>query len=304
MVVFATLVEAGSMRRAGSALGISTSAVSQQVAKLERDFKVVLLHRTTRRFVLTEAGEAFYRDCRQVRDAAHAARERLLAAREAPEGELVVSAPSMLAEMTLPLALAPLLRVYRRLNLRLLVADERFDLVDSKVDIAIVVGRVPDSTLVGHLLATWQLILCASPAYLAERGVPLEADDLGEHDLLGLAQDYIPESFTLEDAEGREALLMWRARHLSTSQSALRRMAIDGLGVSVQAREEVDDELRLGGLVRVLPQWIVGRAAVRALTWSRSREVPKVRLALDTIRRFFAKRATDAASTMSVHHGT
>lgn len=294
MVVFATVVEAGSLRRAGKVLGISTSAVSQHLHRLERELRVTLLNRSTRRVSLTDAGEAFYGGCREVRDAVDLARERVAAARDVPAGELTIGAPSTLAATRLPQALRPLLVAHRQLTLRLLVSDERFDPIHFRLDVAIVVGEVADSALVAHPLATWEAVLCAAPSYLTLRGTPREVADLAAHDLLVLAQDYVPGALEMTGPGGQRIPLGLRGRHVCNNQLTLRRMALDGLGVSVQAAEEIAGDLETGRLVRVLPHWSFGRVPLRALTTSRAHQPARVRLALDALRREFGAPGGDA----------
>lgn len=139
LAVFAQTVDAGSMSAAARRLGMSPSAVSQTIRALEARGGLTLLHRSTRKLTLTEAGERYYPHCKHVLEAARAAAESLQHARDAPTGELRVSAPVGFASHIAP-ALAELLTEAPQLRLRLLVEDAMIDLIDARIDVAIRVG--------------------------------------------------------------------------------------------------------------------------------------------------------------------
>ena len=145
MAVFAAVVQHGSMSGAARALGMSTSAVSQQVRRLESDGGVTLLHRSTRKLALTEAGERYHAHCAAMAAAAGQARAELAAAREAPSGELRLSATVGFARHIAP-ALGALLAAHPALRLRLLVDDAPIDLIGARIDLAVRYGRLADST--------------------------------------------------------------------------------------------------------------------------------------------------------------
>lgn len=169
MAIFATVVDKGSMAAAAQSLGMTPSAVSQQIRKLESRAQVTLLHRTTRRLTLTEAGEAFYRSCAQMLAIAEEAERRLGEWRDAPVGELRLAAPVGFSGTLITQALKPLLENHRQLRLQLFFQDERIDLVAERIDLAIRVGNLADSSLVARHLGDWSSVLCAAPAYLRQR---------------------------------------------------------------------------------------------------------------------------------------
>src|ERR1700733_9845673 len=157
------------MSAAARRLGMSPSAVSQAIRALEQQGGVTLLHRSTRKLVLTEAGERYYPHCKRLVGAARAAAESLQQARDAPTGELRVSAPVGFANHIAP-ALAPLLAEAPQLRLRLLVDDAMIDLIDARIDVAIRAGRLADSSWIARRLCDFDMILCSSPDYLARHG--------------------------------------------------------------------------------------------------------------------------------------
>ena len=183
MAVFAEVVAAGSLTAAARRLGMTPSAVSQHLRQLEGALGLALLHRSTRKLTLTEAGARYIEGCTAMVAAARAAEQALERHRDEPEGELRIAAPIGFGGL-LARALAPLRR-HPRLTLQLLLDDALVDLIEARVDIALRAGSLPDSSLVARRLGSMGAQMCAAPAYLAERGWPGTPQDLAQHDWLG-----------------------------------------------------------------------------------------------------------------------
>lgn len=286
MALFAQVIQAGSMSAAARELGMTASAVSQQIRALETDLGVTLLHRSTRRLSLSEAGAVFLEGCRAMVDAARDAEQRLADLRDAPVGELRLTAPADFARSHLAPALAPWLLSHPGLALRLFATDERIDLIEHRIDLAIRVGRLPDSSLVARRLGTWEEILCASPAYLARRGVPQQPADLPAHDWLSLTVLSEPVHVELTGPDGRSERLRLEPRLSGNSASALRELALAGLGIVRQPLRDVAEALREGRLVRLLPAWRLPELGVFAITPRRDEQPAKVRQAIEALRRY------------------
>ena len=220
--------------------------------------------------------------------AARAAHDRLADLQESPVGELRISAPAQFAATHLITALAPFLKAYPALSLRLIVTDESVDIIRDKIDLAITISRPRrDSSLIRHHLADWALVLCASPAYLAERGTPRTPDDLSAHDLLALPA-WHHGSDVLTGPEGERHRLGVRPRVTSNNQFSIRQLTLMGLGLSFHAEPEIATELAAGRLVRVLPEWSLETLSVYVLMPARRRQPAKVRMALEALRRNLA----------------
>ncbi|MGN6526242.1 MAG: LysR family transcriptional regulator [Burkholderiaceae bacterium] len=315
LAVFAEVVDAGSMSAAARRLGMSPSAVSQTVRSLETQGGVTLLHRSTRKLALTEAGERYYPHCRRLLEAARAAAAALREARDAPTGELRVSAPVGFANHVAP-ALSTLLADAPALRLRLLVDDAMIDLIDARIDVAVRVGRLADSSWVARRLGEFEMILCAAPGYIARRGAPATPQELPAHQWLAFGREtpvdgphdgfaapgnaalppgaprgavgapLMPLDMHADD--GRRHRIHVEARIASNSQISLQHMCEHGLGIARLAHADVLPALRRGALVRVLPQWRFAAMPVWAVTPRREVEEAKVRLAVEALRRHFA----------------
>jgi len=279
MAVFAAVVTHGSMSAAGRAMGLSTSAVSQQVRALEQQSGVTLLTRSTRKLSTTDAGARFAEHCVAMVDAAASARQQLTLAHDAPSGELRLAAPVGFARHVAP-ALAPLLAANPSLTLRLLVDDAMIDLIDARIDLAVRAGRLADSTWAARRLCEFEWGLCASPDYLRRHGVPRGPSDLHTHQWMVGSRDGAVLQFTLTGPGGEVQTLRLDARIASNNQLTLQQMCVAGLGVAVMTVPDVDEDLRAGRLVRLLPEWRLPGIPVWAVTPQRENQPAKVRHAV------------------------
>jgi DNA-binding transcriptional LysR family regulator len=282
MAIFAAVVEHRSMSAAARALGTSPSAISQQVRQLERSGGVTLLHRTTRKLTLTPAGERFHADCAAMVSAARRAQAQLALSRDAPTGELRLSAPVGFARHVAP-ALGALLAGHPTLTLQLLVDDAPIDLVTARIDLAMRFGQLPDSSWVARRLGGFEMLLCAAPAYLQRQGTPARPDDLVAHQWLAFERKGNAVPLALTDAEGRAVQLQAQARIGSNNQLSLQQMCVAGLGLARLARVDVDDDLRSGRLVPLLASWQLAPLDVWAVTPQRHAQPAKVRHAVQAL---------------------
>lgn len=303
-VVFAETVAAGSMSAAARRLGLTPSAVSQIIGNLERQTGMTLLHRSTRRLTLTEAGERCYPHCRRLLEAGQAVTASLEQARDAPDGELRVAAPVGFGAHVAP-ALAPVLAEWPRLRLRLIVDDALIDLVDRRIDIALRVGWPADAGWTARKLCDLDMVLCAAPIYLERHGGPEAPSDLPGHHWLGLdreAPDTImaEEAMTsfplhMDDGKGRHEKIDLPIHIATTNQIALQQMCEQGMGMARLFYADARPALERGALMRVLPRWRLPSRPVTMLTPRRESEPAKVRVALAALERHFTALARSNA---------
>ncbi|MBD9417361.1 LysR family transcriptional regulator [Pseudomonas sp. PDM16] len=284
MALFATVVEKGSMVAAGEALGMTASAVSQQIRKLEEGTQVSLLHRTTRRLTLTEAGEQLYQSCRQIVQLAEQAEQRLAELRDAPVGELRIAAPVGFSGHLVTDALAPLLRAHPQLSLRLFFQDEQIDLIEQRIDLAIRVGSLEDSSLVGRHIGDWPMLLCAAPSYLARCGLIDSPERLSELDWLSLGHERGGQ-VTLHGPGGALQRLRVEGRVVCNNILSVRQFTLAGMGLSLQPEPEIRELLARGELLAVLPQWQPAPIGLHLVTPRRDAQPAKVRYAIEALRR-------------------
>ncbi|RKQ57199.1 LysR family transcriptional regulator [Vogesella indigofera] len=282
MAVFARVIEKGSMNAAAQSLGITPSAVSQHLRRLEQRHGVTLLQRTTRKLTLTEAGQLFYQGCAAMLAAARQAEQQLSALRDAPVGELRISAPSGLAGGVLSSALAPLLAANPGLSLRLFFHDEMVDLLELQIDLAIRAGKLKDSSLVARHLADWHFVICASPVYVAKHGLPQTPAELLQHDWVGVAAH---EGLSrLQLTRGAETVTLSMPPRISSNNIlSARAFVLEGLGLSLQPEPEVRKELAAGLLQPVLSEWSLPELPLWMVTPRREGQPAKVRHAMSAL---------------------
>lgn len=297
MAIFAEVVAKGSLTAAARQLGMTPSAVSQHLRQLEQSLGLALLHRSTRRLTLTEAGERYHAGCAAMVAAARSAEQALVRLRDEPEGELRLAAPAGFGSL-LAAALAPL-RGYPRLTLRLLLDDKLVDLIGERVDIAVRVGELADSSLVARKLGDMTRQLCASPAYLAERGWPATPQDLLRHDWLASKPNSSNSADMLEllGPSGERETLRLEGRVQASQVTALHALAIAGWGISMGVSEDDRKAMAEGRLLPILPGWRMADVPVYAVTPRRGEQPAKVRYTLELLAAWFVgvRPVTDAA---------
>lgn len=297
MALFAEIVEAGSISAAARRVGSTPSALSQQLRLLEQALGLSLLHRSTRKLALTEAGERYYPCCAAMVARAREAQAALASLRDEPEGELRVAAPIGFGRW-LAGAFEPL-RQHARLRLHLMLDDTPIDLLEARVDIALRAGQLADSSLIARQLGSLPRQLCAAPAYLDRRGWPAHPYDLGDHDWLGLPpRQGSSEVLDMQGPAGERVSLRLTPRVLANQVTALQPMAEAGWGVFVAVAEDARQSLALGRLVPVLPGWSLAPIPVWAITPRRDALEAKVRHALAALRSYF-----DAGLAGAPHSG-
>ena len=179
---FVEAVDAGSFALAAQRLRLTRSAVGKSIARLEQRLGVRLFQRTTRSQSLTDDGQAYYERCVRALAELSAGAQALENGRNEPAGRLRVAVPVLFGRHCVAPVLLELGRRHPRLAIEISFSDQLIDLVDEGYDLAVRIGRLPDSgTLVARRIASQRMVICAAPSYLAEHGKPLDAAELSEH---------------------------------------------------------------------------------------------------------------------------
>lgn len=288
MEAFVRVVEAGSFVAAAERLGSSTSSVSRLVAELEQHLGARLLHRTTRRLSLTESGQAYYE--RSVTLLAELAEAEAIAGQSAAQarGTVRLTCSYSMAEQRVAPAIAAFVERHPAVRFELVVSDRLVDLVEEGFDLAIRVGPVGSDRLVARRLGSMRLVLCAAPSYLQRRPAPAQPADLGSHNALTYAYSASPRlwRFTARDGTAHEVRVDGNLH--ANSGDALRAAAVGGLGVINEPDFLLEEPLRAGRLVRLLPDYAGGGGDIWAVYPSRRHLSLKVRLFVDHIAGAFA----------------
>jgi DNA-binding transcriptional LysR family regulator len=283
--VFVRVAEQGSFVAAARALSMPTSTVSRRVAELEASVGIRLLHRTTRRVRLTEAGTGFYARCARVVADAREAVHELGAHHDEPKGRLRVSTPPLFAQLVLGEVAGAALHRWPQLELEIVASEQRVSLLEEGFDIAIRVGALEDSSLTARKIGAARRIVCASPAYVAEHGSPASPSDLAHHHCILVRPGGM---WNFVGAGGRVQAPVTGRLVLNDILGA-RRAALAGVGLAYLPAVACSDDLPSGRLVELMPTWTRrAAAAIWALHAGGRLVLPKVRAFVDLLVTHFA----------------
>ena len=266
MALFVEVIKAKGFRRAAEAAGIPSSTVSRRISALEKAIGLRLLHRTTRKMELTEAGQIYFDRCKRIVDEARLAHEALGEMLEQPTGVLRASLPVDLALTYLAPLIVEFSRLHPGIRFDFDLTPRRVDLVSEPFDIAIRTGLPDNPNLIARLLAELPTQLYASPAYLAQAGEPLQPSDLARHACLGILKT---SAWTLHDGTSRIQVDLGEGRFVLNSIGMLRRLAELDMGITLMPEQLVAEDLATGRLQRVLPAWSGDPVPVYAITETR-----------------------------------
>ncbi len=265
MAVFVKVVEAKSFAAAARHFGMSPAMVSKHVQTLEERLGVRLLNRTTRRVSTTEVGQNYYEHCVRILSELEEAERAAGDLQSAPRGLLRVSASVSFGMRLLAPAIADYLEMYPDVSIELSLDDPYVDLVEERFDVAIRLGRLADSSLVARKLGTVEIYLCASPTYLKKHGTPKTPGDLVRHNCLIYTYTTPHSLWHFTDRNGEEEVARISGRFLANSGDALLTLALKHAGVILSPDYIVENELKSGRLVRLLPEHKIDAMPVHAV---------------------------------------
>jgi DNA-binding transcriptional LysR family regulator len=275
--VFAHVVTAKSMSAAGRQLKLSPAVISKRIRRLEERLGVRLLQRTTRQLSLTEAGQGFYERVVSILSSIEDAEAWVASGTGQARGTLRVSAPTSFGRMHIASHLKPFLDANPLVSVDLILTDAFVDIIGEGFDLAVRIADLQDSSLVAKRLAPNHRVLCATPGYLTARGVPDSIEALARHTLIAHNAD----QWRLDGPSGPVNVRVGGPLRTNSSE-VVREALLAGVGIALRSTWDVGPELKSGALLRVLPEYSVGkRVAVHAVYPSRRHMEQKVRVFVD-----------------------
>ncbi|PUE56549.1 LysR family transcriptional regulator [Limnohabitans sp. Rim8] len=269
MVLFVEVVKAMSFRRAADATGVPNSTLSRRISALEKAIGLRLMHRTTRRLELTEAGRIYFERCKRIVDEAKLAHEQLGEMLAQPTGVLRASLPVDFATAYLAPLIAEFSNLYPGIKFDFDLTPRRVDLVSEPFDVAIRMGELQDSTLIARQLASLATNLYASPKYLKKFGKPKEPADLATHECLGFRVSKSTMWTLYRSADMCESKVEVSGKFQLNSVGMMRRFAALDMGVVLMPEAMVADDVATGRLNRILPLWQGAAIPIYAMTETR-----------------------------------
>jgi LysR family transcriptional regulator, transcriptional activator for dmlA len=284
---FSTLAASGSLSAAARELGLTAAAVSKHLTQMESRAGVALVNRTTRRMMLTPEGELYLQHARRILDEIDELSELLGTAKKSPKGLLRVNATLGFGRSHVAPAISRFVANYPQVSVQLQLSVTPPPLTDDTFDVCIRFGEPPDTRMVARRLADNRRLLCAAPAYIASRGMPVTPHDLTRHNCIGIRQ-------------GDEAYGVWR---LSSGRGAARKTeavringtlttndgeiavkwALEGHGILMRAEWDIRQYLADGSLVVVLPDHATPNADIFAVYSQRHQMSNRIRAFVDFI---------------------
>ncbi|MCX4027533.1 LysR family transcriptional regulator [Endozoicomonas sp. SM1973] len=252
MLVFAEVVQTGSFTRAAESLGHTRSGVSQHISLLEDELGVRLMNRSTRRISLTEEGRVFARRCQSIKALVNISFEEIQSQASSPEGPLVITAPHAFENQLVLPTLTQLYKLFPKIEPKLMINDQRLDLLSHKIDIAISVGTLPDSNYKARKLGELTEIFCVAPAKLEQLGKINQPEQLAA----------LPHIATSWQEKRKQQTLLWNGEKIklklqhrfrvNTLPSAVN-IAEQALGIALLPDIYAKDFIKQGKLVQVFP---------------------------------------------------
>jgi DNA-binding transcriptional LysR family regulator len=264
MRVFAAVADGGSLSAAARAIGLPVASVSRKLAALESHVGARLLSRTTRRRALTDAGARYLETVRSVLAEIEAADRSLASDANELAGPLAVAAPVVLGRLHVLPIVAEFLRAHPRVDVRLALSDRNAEWIDEGIDVAVRVGALPDSALVGTRVGTVRRIVCASPAYLRDHGTPLVPEDLAAHDAIAFTMLSPGGRWSFPSRRGQRNVPVRVRLSVTTAEAAID-AAVAGLGVTRVLSYQAAAAIDAGRLVAVLARFEPPAAPVHVL---------------------------------------
>ncbi len=278
--VFVAVVENGGFSAAARTLGISKSAVSKRINQLEAQLGVRLLHRTTRKLSLTEAGERYFEHASRALAAAGQAEDAVTELQGEPQGHLRISAPMSFGRLHVAPLIPKFLKRCPKLQIELVMDDRKVDLVAGGFDVAIRAGNLPASTLIARKLAPVRQVLCASPDYIDRYGRPGTPAELSSHNCVLYSYSSDADEWTLIGEDGPETVTVSGSYQVNNSEALLEALK-EGVGIGRLPTFVAGPDLKTGQLVKLFESYRLPDFTIYAVFPERQYLPAKVRVFLD-----------------------
>ncbi len=284
--VFIAVIESGGFSAAAEKLGISKSAVSKRINKLEMQLGVRLLHRTTRKLSLTEAGERYFEHAAQALLAANQAEDAVTELQGEPQGTLKISTPMSFGRLHIAPLIPKLLKRYPKLQVNVVMDDRKVDLIAEGYDIAIRSGYLSDSTLIARKLAPLHQVLCASPDYVKRHKHPSTPAELNEHNCLLFSYSSDTNEWTLNQKGYSETVRVSGNYRVNNSEALLEALK-EGVGIGRLPTFVAGPDLKAGRLIKILDTYHIPSQNFYAVFPEREYLPAKVRAFIDFAIEYF-----------------
>jgi DNA-binding transcriptional LysR family regulator len=276
---FLRVAETGSFSAVATERGVTQPAVSRQITALEQQLGTRLVERSTHAVTLTEEGRDLIRSAQDLVDSAEVLRNSVGRRRGAPVGRVRLSVPVPLG-LNLSSRVGPLLDRCKELSIDLVLRDRTSDLIEDGLDLEVRVGPIADSALIARRIGSTTAFLAAAPHYLRNRSPPTHPRDLQEHDCIVYHRWGDDNTWWFSSPEG-ELSVSVRGRFRANNAEAVRRAALQGLGIALLSHLTAQDDIREGRLTLLMPDFPPLRFPLSVVYPSRRNLPPRTRIVID-----------------------
>jgi DNA-binding transcriptional LysR family regulator len=254
MRTFVAVIEGGSLSAAARALDTPLATISRRISDLEAHLRAQLVVRTSRKLQLTNAGLGYLACCQRILEMLDDAERAASGEYRAARGDLTITAPVMFGWMHVEPIVLDFLKEYPEINVRLMLSDVILDMADNHIDLAVRIGRLPDSSLIAMRVGSVRWVTCASPGYLAEYGSPPTPQGLSAHDCIAFEGQHASQHWVF-NADKDKISVPVRPRLAVNTASAAVAAALSGFGIARLLSYQVRHALAEGRLVRILREF-------------------------------------------------
>lgn len=289
---FVQVVKYQGFTHASETLGITKSKLSRRISELEARLSVRLIQRNTRKFVVTEIGQQFYEHCLKILEDVDQAENFINSAvSNEPSGQIRISCPVPLVNMPVGTIIADFMQQYPNVQVNLLATNRRVDLIEEGIDLALCARSVPveDSELIVRALDAWELVLVASPQLFEQYPIPQKLEDLSILPSIGFDS---PKSIWMMQKSNEKAIfhdIEYFPKLRTDNFFAIKAAVIKKVGIAALPKVYVKEELNLGTLVEVMPDWHLPKGVIYVIYTSRLGMLPAVRTLLEYLIEQFKK---------------
>jgi DNA-binding transcriptional LysR family regulator len=251
MSVLLKVVESGSLSAASRKLGMPLASVSRKISELETYLKIRLLNRSTRRLELTDAGRSYLTASKRILEELGEAERAATGEYSAPKGDLVITAPTVFGRLYLLPVVTEFLKAYPDIDVRLMLTDRVVNLMEEHIDLAVRIGALADSSLLAARVGFIRQVVCGSPVYFAERGIPKSPKELSKHDCISI--DGLMSSSQWSFPKGKTKLSVnIHSRLITSTVDSAIEAAVAGVGLARVFSYQIAAFQKTGALTVVL----------------------------------------------------
>ncbi|WP_201612455.1 LysR family transcriptional regulator [Psychrobacter immobilis] len=255
MVLFVQVVDEGSFSKVAEKMSLTNSVVSKRIARLEKNLNTQLLYRSTRKLSLTDAGRTLYDKAKIAKLAFQEAEDAVTGYGEDMRGTIRITMPVVSANLILSESIAEFCKQHPEISVDLQITNRLVDLIEEGFDLAIRTAELEDSSLIARRLIDSQWVICATPDYLKQYGIPQTPEELQYHECLVYKFDNTSNNIWPLYIDGTEQLMPVQGRFYSNHLSAIKQATLSDLGVAFLPQALVYEEIQQNTLTQILQRF-------------------------------------------------